>query len=266
RTDKANFATTDDWTTAYVVSGPFRLERWESGVRLIARAFDGWFLGPPRIDTVEVRFIGDPSAALANLLAGEIDFTASPPLRIQEAIVARDQWSVGGVGYIKKWDARLRYVEYQYREVPNWQRAVTDPRVRQALTYAIDRQQLADVMTSGLGSAGEAWALPTDAIYPDVVQSVVKYPFDPGRATATLQEAGWTRQPGGLLVDSTGQTLNIDLNSGSAEPQVPTIIADAWKAIGINTGLEIVPTAQLNDTRVRAGFAGARIGQRGPTM
>ena len=67
-------------------------------------------------------------------------------------------------------------------------------------------------------------------------------------------------------MDGTGQTLNIDLNSESAEPQAPTIIADAWKAIGINTGLEIVPTAQLNDTRVRAGFAGARIGQRGPTM
>lgn len=266
RADKANFASADDWTTAYVGSGPFRLERWDSGVRIVAHAFDRWFLGPPKIDTVEVRFIGDPSAALANLLAGEIDFTSSPPLRVSEAIVARDQWAAEGTGYVKKWDARLRYLEYQYREVPNWQRVVTDSRVRQALTYAIDRLQLADVMTSGLGSVGEVWALPSDAMFAEVDRGVVKYPFDPERAAAILEEAGWTRRAGGLRMNSAGQTLDIDVNSGSAEPQVPTIIADAWRAIGINAGLEIVPTAQLNDTRVRAGFAGARVGQRGPTM
>jgi peptide/nickel transport system substrate-binding protein len=266
RTDKANFAAADDWTTAYVGSGPFRLERWDAGVRIVARAYEDWFLGPPRIDTIEVRFIGDPSTVLANLLAGEIDFTGSPPLRVNEAIVARDQWATAGVGYIKKWDQRLRYLEYQYHEVPNWQRVVTDPRVRQALMHAIDRQQLADVMTSGLGGVGDVWALPKDPIYPEAERVVAKYPFDPQRAVAILQELGWTRQSGGSLTNSAGQTLDIDVNSGSAEPQVPTIIADAWKAVGINAGLDMVPTAQLNDPRVRSSYAGARVGQRGPTM
>jgi peptide/nickel transport system substrate-binding protein len=170
------------------------------------------------------------------------------------------------VGYIKKWDQRLRYLEYQYHEVPNWQRVVTDPRVRQALMHTIDRQQLADVMTSGLGGVGDVWALPKDPIYPEAERVVAKYPFDPQRALAILQELGWTRQSGGSLTNSAGQTLDIDVNSGSAEPQVPTIIADAWKAVGINAGLDMVPTAQLNDPRVRSSYAGARVGQRGPTM
>ena len=266
RTDKANFASAEEWTTTYVGSGPFRLERWDAGVRIVARAYEDWFLGPPRIDTIEVRFIGDPSTVLANLLAGEIDFTGSPPLRVTEAIVARDQWAAGGVGYVKKWDQRLRYLEFQYREVPNWQRAVTDARVRRALMHAIDRQQLADVMTSGLGSVGDVWALPADPIFSEADRTVVKYPFDPQRAVAILEEAGWTRQASGLLINAAGQTLDLDVNSGSAEPQVPTIIADAWKSVGINAGLDIVPTAQLADPRVRSAFAAARVGQRGPTM
>jgi ABC-type transport system substrate-binding protein len=58
----------------------------------------------------------------------------------------------------------------------------------------------------------------------------------------------------------------VDVNSGSAEVQVPTIIADAWKAVGVNAGLDIVPAAQLADPRVRSSYTAARVGQRGPTM
>jgi peptide/nickel transport system substrate-binding protein len=266
RSDKASFAFGEDWTSAFVGSGPFRLERWDAGVRIVGRANENWFLGPPRLDTVEVRFIGDPNTVLANLLAGEIDFTSSPPLRVTEAMVARDQWAAGGAGYVKTWEQRLSYLEYQYRDVPNWQRVVTDVRVRKALSHAVDRQQLAAVMTSGLGRVGEAWVLPADPIYPEVDRAVIKYPFDPQRAVAILEEAGWRRQASGHLTSVSGQTLDIDVNSGSAEPQVPTIIADAWKAVGINAGLDMVPAAQLADPRVRSGFAAARVGQRGPTM
>src|SRR5207237_785338 len=168
RNDKANFAAGEEWTSAYVGLGPFRVDRWDAGVRIVARANEDWFLGPPRLDTVEIRFIGEPSAVMANLLAGEIDFASTPTVRITEALVARDQWGSGGAGYIKSWEQRLRYLEFQYREMPNWQRAVTDIRVRKALMQALDRNQLASVMTSGLGRAADAWVLPVDIIHPEV--------------------------------------------------------------------------------------------------
>ena len=266
RGDKAAFASGEEWTTAYVGSGPFRLERWDAGTRIVARANEDWFLGPPKIETIEVRFIGEPSAVLANLLAGELDFTSSPPLRVTEAILARDQWAVGGAGYVKTFERRLRYLEFQYREVPNWQRAVTDPRMRRALMHAIDRPQLAEVMTSGLGRVGDAWVLPADRNFAEIERVITRYPHDPQRAVAILEEAGWRRQPSGQLANAAGQTLDIEVNSGSAEPQVPTIIADAWKAVGINATLDIVPTALLNDPRVRSSFTAARVGQRGPDM
>jgi peptide/nickel transport system substrate-binding protein len=121
-------------------------------------------------------------------------------------------------------------------------------------------------MTGGLGREGDAWVLPADPMFADAERAVVKYPYDPQRAAALLEEAGWRRQGAGMVANAAGQTLDIDINSGSAEPQVPTIIADAWKAVGVNAGLEMVPTAQLADPRARSSYTGVRVGQRGPTM
>jgi peptide/nickel transport system substrate-binding protein len=140
RQNRAGFAVGDEWTSAYVGSGPYRVEQWIQGSQLIARAHGQWALGPPKIATLDIRFIPSASTQLANLLAGELDLIDSPSVGATEAATARDQWVARGEGYLRSWEARLNYVEFQYREVPGWQRAVTDPRVRRALSLAIDRE------------------------------------------------------------------------------------------------------------------------------
>lgn len=195
RADKARLRLGEQWTSGYVSMGPFRLESWEPGVRIIARAYQDWFLGPPRVDVVEIRFISDPNALLSNLLAGEVDLAAYPAVRISEAEAARAQWAARGEGYVKAWAKRLKFLEFQYREVPNWQRVVADVRVRRALIHAIDRDSIADVMTFGLGHRAEAWVLPTDPLAPQIDRAVTRYPFDPQRAASLLADAGWRMQP-----------------------------------------------------------------------
>ena len=59
------------WTTAYVGLGPYRLTRWEPGVFIEARGFDGYALGRPRIERVVLTWSGDPNATLTRLLAGD---------------------------------------------------------------------------------------------------------------------------------------------------------------------------------------------------
>src|SRR5204862_3323580 len=56
RNNRPTFATGEDWTTAYVGTGPYRVERWTPGVGMIARAHPGWVAGNPRIDTLDIRF------------------------------------------------------------------------------------------------------------------------------------------------------------------------------------------------------------------
>ncbi len=257
RTQKANFAYGDDWTTEFVGSGPFRLERWVPGSLMVARAYSDWALGAPKLDTIEIRFISDTRTELANILAGEVDFVSSPGVRAPEAVVAREQWAGRAEGYIRSWSRQPRYLAFQFREVPNWQRAVTDLRVRKALMHATDRDGLAEILSQGFGKAANAFIVPNDPLAPEVERAVAKYPYDPGRASALLAEAGWRRQDATApLSNSAGQSLDIDIwttPDGGGE-QEATILADNWKAVGVRSSIYIIPAARQRDLEHRVSF------------
>lgn len=184
RADKATFLQGSLWTTDYVGSGPFQLERWEPGVGLVARAFSAWVLGPPRLARLEIRFIPDSNTILANLLAGEIDVSGLPWIGPAQAASIRDRWVDGGMGYIKATESRLQHMDFQFRQVPSWQPALADVRVRQALVYGLNRAGLVELMNQGLGGsvANTFVVLPTESVFREVERATTRYPFDPTRA------------------------------------------------------------------------------------
>ncbi len=260
RTNKASFATGDEWTYAFIGTGPFRLERWSPGSNMVARAFRDWVLGPPKIETVEIRFIAEASALVANLLAGETD-VLSPGLRVQHAVSAREQWVATGKGSLKTWEARLVFLEFQHRDVPTWQRAVTDVRVRRALMHAFDRQGLVEVVNFGIGSTADAFVVPSDPAFPDVDRAITKYPYDPTRATTLLAEAGWRRTgEGGPIAGPGGQSLEVDVWANE-EPEA-TIVAEAWGRVGIRSSPYYIPQARSRDAEHRVSFPGSAINRR----
>src|SRR5262249_8612804 len=63
----------DFWSTAFVGAGPYKLERWDRGSSIEYSAFAGYALGKPKIDTLQVRFLGDPNTLLATVLSGDVD-------------------------------------------------------------------------------------------------------------------------------------------------------------------------------------------------
>jgi peptide/nickel transport system substrate-binding protein len=258
-TSKDQFALGAEWTTDYVGNGPFRVERWDPGSALVARAHGGWFLGAPKLETIEIRFINDPNTLLVNLMGGEVDMTTSPAVRGSEAAYAHDQWVARGEGYVKTWATRLRYLFFQFREVPNWQSAVTDVRVRRALLHALDRDALADTTTFSFGSRADAFFMPTDALFPEVERAISKYPYDPGRAGSLLDEAAWQLPAGASVrVGAAGQTLDVEVarNAGPRDQQEISVIADFWKTVGVNSSIRIIPAGQSRDGEVVSFFPG----------
>lgn len=262
RTNKPNFTVGPEWTSEYVGSGPFRVERWDPGVSLIARANLNWFLGPPKLDRLDIRFFGDPNTSLANLLSGEIDMTAD--VTVSAAAGVREQWTGQGPGYIAPSETGLIYLEFQSRQFPGWQPAVSDVRVRSALLHAIDRASLAEVMTSGLGSVAHMFLLPVNPAFGDASQAVVKYAYDPNRAAALLQEAGWTRDSGGFASNARGEPLKMSLygttDSGGATQLA--VIADNWKGAGIEPDVLVIPAARSSDSEFRVSFPAVNLGNR----
>src|SRR6266545_3036286 len=236
QTNKANFATGPDWSANFVGNGPFAVERWDLGSGVIARAFPDWFLGPPKLDRIEFRFIGDPNAILANLLSGEVDFTMSDFISPTLVVSTRDYWVGGGIGYIDAAEATEQYIVFQFREVPDWQRSVTDIRVRKALIHSLDRQTLADVVTAGFGSAADLFLFRSHPVYAEADRASAKYPYDPRRAGALLGEAGWNNQAGGPLRNADGQPLKLTYRRSAAAQaeQDISVVVDNWKAIGVD--------------------------------
>src|SRR5581483_5463591 len=76
--NKPEFLNGPEWTTSYIGSGPFRLERWAEGQEMVASAFGDWVLGPPKSAELDIRFVPDSQAALASLLAGQVDLSGLP--------------------------------------------------------------------------------------------------------------------------------------------------------------------------------------------
>src|SRR5207245_7052342 len=121
-------------------SCPFRLQQWTPGTGVLARAFTDCVLGPPRVATLDIRFIADGNTILANLLAGSADVSTFPWVNPNLAVSVRDQWVGSGAGAIIVSLSRLQYGVLQFRDVPNWEPAIADVRFRKALLYGLDRE------------------------------------------------------------------------------------------------------------------------------
>jgi peptide/nickel transport system substrate-binding protein len=107
-----------------------------------------------------------------------------------------------------------------------------DPRVRQALAYAIDRRQIADVLLDGKVPVLQSVVRPIQLGYEP---AFARYGHDPDRAAALLEAAGWTRGADGYFAKD-GRELTIPLLSDSESALRGTtgrLIADQAKAAGI---------------------------------
>src|SRR6185436_20175600 len=97
--NKATFLFGEEWTSGYIGSGPYRMERWTPGLGFVARAIPDWFFATPKIEVLDVRFASDPNTTLANMLSGEVDIVSTPAIRTSEGAVAREQLVARGEAY-----------------------------------------------------------------------------------------------------------------------------------------------------------------------
>jgi peptide/nickel transport system substrate-binding protein len=243
-------------STAYVGTGPYRLTDWEPGTQLTFRASDSFFLGRPKIDTVIFRVISDGNAVVANLLGGTIDVTVSQTMGPQSAATVREQWAQSKAGKVIAAPVRWRYVEVQHDPARNQQPALLDPRVRRALVHGIDRETLANVTAGGTSGLSNVPLVPEDPLFGDVDRAIAKYPFDPARATALLQEAGWTRR--GDTFERDGQPFALEVRATQLpenEMELNIIAADLTK-LGLQVASNIIPQARMRDFEYRVTFPG----------
>jgi peptide/nickel transport system substrate-binding protein len=167
--------------TKPIGTGPYKLDSWAKGSS-IALVKNAVFrdAAKVRLEKVTFRFINDPSAQVAALLAGDID--GMPRFGAFQAIkqFQGDKRFTVEIGNT----AGKGIMAVNNRKAP-----FNDVRVRRALTHAIDRQAFIDGAQEGLGKPIGSHFAPTDLGYVDLTKM---YPYDPEKAKALLKEAGVT--------------------------------------------------------------------------
>jgi len=163
--------------TRPVGTGPYLLQDWRKGSSITLAAWPGARV-QPKLKRVTFRFISDPAARVAALLAGDVD--ALPRLDAPQSV--------------KQLQADRRFVVETgatsgkgIMTINNRRKPFDDARVRRALTHAIDRKAFIDGVLDGYGRPIGSHFAPTDAGYIDLTGM---YPYDPDKARALLKEAG----------------------------------------------------------------------------
>jgi len=196
-------------------TGPFRFEAWRRGDSLsLVRNPDYWG-AKPHLARVVFRFIADPSAALDALIAGDVDgFSAFPAPESMRRLAADPRFHVD----IAPSEAKT------IMSINNRQKPFDDVRVRQALSYAVDRQAIIDAAMFGYGTPIGSHFAPQDAGYVDLTD---RYPYDPALARSLLVEAGY---PHGFHATLKLPPLSYALRSGE-------IVAAELAKVGISVDI-----------------------------
>jgi peptide/nickel transport system substrate-binding protein len=209
--------------TKPVGTGPYKLENWAKGSAVTLVKWDGHRdAAKVKLKKVTFRFINDPAAQVAALLAGDIDgmprFGALPSLKQFQADkrFTVEVGSTAGKGLLA---------------INNRKAPLNDVRVRRAITHAIDRKAFIDGAQEGLGKPIGSHFAPTDIGYQDLTGM---YPHNPEKARALLKEAGIN----GPL------NLTLTLPPPAYARKGGEIIAAQLAKVGINAKIENVEWAQ----------------------
>jgi peptide/nickel transport system substrate-binding protein len=213
-----------------VGTGPYKFVSWKRGAEIVLERNPDYWGPKPAWDKVVYRPITNPAARVAALLAGDVDLIENPPTD-DLARLEKDKKL-----YIRKTPSvRVIYVALnQSKEVPpgmsgtDGKNPLTDKRVREALSLAIDRNAIVARVMDGVAQPA-ANLLP----YP-MFGASKKYataqPADPAKAKKLLAAAGYPKGFTVSLGSPSGRYIN--------DQRIAQTVAAMWANIGVKTDVE----------------------------
>jgi peptide/nickel transport system substrate-binding protein len=241
------------WDEGYenpVGSGPYMLTEWASGEYLIYDANPYYWGGAPAVDRIVYQIYANPDAVIHALLAGDIDLT-DPQLSPQYYDTLKNG---GNVTLVETPPGFWYYLAFNLAEGANKHPAVEDPAVREAIDYAIDKQQILDVALLGHGYTCPNSYGCGPSVEPYLDPSLIVTPFDLERAKAILGDAGYLDTDGdGVRESPDGQALELRFYFSEEQPEAATMssMIKGWlDQIGISVTPEAMESGTLWQTAV----------------
>ena len=178
--------------TEVIGTGPYKFVSWEKGKRVALERNDEYWGSKPLIKRIEWVIIPEASTRLAALLAGDVDLAYSLPATDLERVKNDPKFTV-----LTPTSNRVIFIAI----LPKG--PLKDPKVRQALNYAVDKNAIISSVLYGLGIAADSPVPPHFFGY----ARMEPYQYDPQRARKMLEEAGFPFDKELVLLHPTGRYL-----------------------------------------------------------
>jgi peptide/nickel transport system substrate-binding protein len=161
-------------------SGPFAFEHYLSDTEVVLRSNQDYYGDPPRLDTIRFKIVPEAVVRGLELRAGSVDIVVNA-LPADMVEVLRDD---PGLSVLQSDGTNYQYLAFNLEDP-----LFRDVRVREALAYAIDRDSIIRYLWRNQARRADSVLPPENWAYSE---DVSRYPYDPARARAILDEAGYT--------------------------------------------------------------------------
>ncbi len=228
--------------------GPYRITEVAPGSHVVLDRNPTWWGKPPAFRRIVVWTVENTAALEANLLAGGLDMVAG------ELGFSLDQ----GLAFEKRHGDRFTVLfkpslGYEHVDLNLDNPILSDRRVRQALLYGIDREAISRQLFAGRQPVAESFVSPLDWVF---TADVPHYPYDPARARALLDAAGWRGD--GIRRNAAGERLSLELSTTAGNrirELVEQVLQSQWREIGIDIRLKNLPPRVLfGESLVKRNF------------
>ena len=198
-----------------VGTGPFQLVAYQKDAVIRYQAHPDYWEGQAALDNVIFAITPDASVRWQKLQAGECHVMPYPNPADLDAMMNTD-----GIEVLEQEGLNVGYLAFNTEKEP-----FTDPKVRQALHMAINRDAIIDAVFQGAGTVAKNPIPPTIWSYNENVED---YPYDPERARQMLEEAGVTD----LQTDIWAMPVQRPYNPNAR--RMAELIQNDWREVGVN--------------------------------
>ncbi|MGQ0441987.1 MAG: peptide-binding protein [Methylophilaceae bacterium] len=237
---------TTEFTRNPVGSHYYKLDSWAHGENLKLSRNPSAVLGQAKIDKLVTRIIPDNSAQFLELMADNIDLMGLDPIKYSRIIPARPDLQ-HKLALYKELGNNYTYLGFNLKHKP-----FDDVRVRRALNYAIDKQEIIDGVLLGLGEPvaspykpGTRWSNP----------ELNPYPYNPAKAKALLKEAGFADTNSDGILEREGKpfTFEIITNQNKEREKSAVLIQRRLKEIGVEVNIRAIEWASFISRFIKTG-------------
>ena len=214
-------------------AGQYKFVKYVPGQEIQYVANEHFYGGKPKVEKLIYKVLGK-NTAFQELQNGDLDyagFTASDE-EIEE---------LKALGFVDIELSTRNNFSFMYMNSNNAQ--LKDTKTRQALNYGLDREKVNAIKYKGYGEVAHVPTSPLSWAYTE--EGVTKYEYNPEKAKALLDEAGWKDSDGDGIRDKDGEDFALDYITTKGDDEMVTILKENYSELGIEINVEMMDSNAL---------------------